>query len=51
MDEIARLGFRTATTLDERLVNTSADKFALPRIGIGRYDLLDQIKLRLVRFR
>lgn len=51
MAEIARLGFETATTLDERLVDASADRFALPRIGIGRYDALDRIKLRLVRFR
>lgn len=51
MTEIARLGFETATILEERLAPTSADMFALPRIGIGRYDALDRIKLRMIGVR
>lgn len=47
MAEIARLGFHSATILEERLVTPSDALFALPRIGIGRYDALDRIKLRL----
>ena len=48
MAEIAKLGFETATILEERLAAPDANPFALPRIGIGRYDALDRIKLRLL---
>ena len=48
MAKIAGLGFESATILEERLAPPNADFFALPRVGIGRYDALDRIKLRLI---
>lgn len=44
---MARLGFASAAALDMGLAHADADRFALPRIGIGRYDALRRIRLRL----
>ncbi len=48
MAEIARLGFASATILDDRLAMPGADPLALSRIGIGRYDALPRFRLRLL---
>lgn len=44
----ARLGFRSAAALDMRLWRAGADPYALPRLGIGRYDNADRLRLRLI---
>lgn len=43
-----RLGFRSASALDMRLWRASADPYALPRLGIGRYDDVTRLRLRLL---
>ncbi|MCX7644529.1 MAG: polysaccharide deacetylase family protein [Rhodobacteraceae bacterium] len=43
----ARLGFRSAAALDNRLWRAGADLFALPRLAIGRYDSARRFRLRL----
>lgn len=43
----ARLGFRSAAALDNRLWRAGADRFALPRLAIGRYDAARRFRLRL----
>lgn len=43
----ARLGFRTAAALDNRLWRRGADPFALPRLAIGRHDDAARLRLRL----
>jgi peptidoglycan/xylan/chitin deacetylase (PgdA/CDA1 family) len=43
----ARLGFRSAAALDNRLWRAGADRFALPRLAIGRYDTPRRFRLRL----
>ena len=48
MTGIADLGLGSATILNDGLAPPSADVFALPRIGVGRYDALDRLKLRMV---
>jgi peptidoglycan/xylan/chitin deacetylase (PgdA/CDA1 family) len=48
MDALDGLGFRSAAILEDRLVHANAPAQALPRIGIGRYDALARLKLRLV---
>jgi peptidoglycan/xylan/chitin deacetylase (PgdA/CDA1 family) len=45
---VSDLGFRSAVALDDRLWHRGMDRFALPRISIGRYDDFDRFKLRLV---
>jgi peptidoglycan/xylan/chitin deacetylase (PgdA/CDA1 family) len=45
---VADLGFRSATVLGEKLAHGDADRFALPRLAIGRYDDLTRFRLRLV---
>lgn len=45
--ELAQQGFASATVLDNALTRQGADPFALSRIGIGRYDSLERIRLRL----
>ena len=47
MDAIRDLGFSSATSLDERLATQDAPKMALPRISVGRYDVLSRFLLRL----
>lgn len=42
------LGFASATILEDRLMRADAPPQALPRIGVGRYDGLARLKLRLV---
>jgi peptidoglycan/xylan/chitin deacetylase (PgdA/CDA1 family) len=46
----AALGFRTAAALGERVWHPAGapDRFALPRIGIGRYDGPARFRLRLL---
>lgn len=51
MVEIAELGFETATILEERLMTATANLFAVPRIGVGRFDALDRLKLRMIGVR
>ena len=41
------LGFASATILEDRLARPDAPAQALPRIGVGRYDSLARLKLRL----
>lgn len=48
MDLLDELGFASATILEDRLVHEGAPAQALPRIGVGRYDSLARLKLRLV---
>jgi peptidoglycan/xylan/chitin deacetylase (PgdA/CDA1 family) len=48
MNALDALGFASATILEDRLVQKDAPAQALPRIGIGRYDPLARLKLRLV---
>ena len=48
MDLLDRMGFASATILEDRLVHAGAPVQALPRIGVGRYDPLARLKLRLV---
>lgn len=46
--ELARQGFRSATVLDNALTPRNAAPMALSRIGIGRYDSLARLRLRMV---
>lgn len=48
MDALQRLGFRSSTILEDRLVHRDAPVQALPRIGVGRFDALARLKLRLI---
>jgi peptidoglycan/xylan/chitin deacetylase (PgdA/CDA1 family) len=41
------MGFASAVALDNGLAQPGSDMFALPRIGVGRYDPLWRVKLRL----
>jgi len=45
---IEELGFRAAFTTQERFWNVSDSPFRIPRMGVGRYDTLDQFKLNLI---
>jgi len=46
--EIVRgLGFRCAFTTEDRSWSSSENLFAVPRIGIGRYDTFDYFKIRV----
>lgn len=45
---VRNLGFASATALGETVAPKDADRFALPRISVGRYDSLERVKLRLV---
>ena len=47
-DMVMRLGFASATILEERTAPRGCDPFALPRISVGRYDDTLRLKLRLV---
>lgn len=47
-DELARQGFRSATVLDNALTPRGAPPMALSRIGVGRYDSLARLRLRMV---
>ena len=44
---VADLGFRSATILGMDLARAGDDRFALPRVAIGRYDSLPRFRLRL----
>lgn len=46
--ELARQGFRSATVLDNALAARRANPMALSRIGVGRYDSLARLRLRMV---
>lgn len=48
MDVLDELGFVSATILEDRLVHSDAPRQALPRIGVGRYDPLTRLQLRIV---
>jgi peptidoglycan/xylan/chitin deacetylase (PgdA/CDA1 family) len=48
MSKVESLGFATATILGGQLVQEDADPFALPRIGVGRYDSHDRFRVRLM---
>lgn len=48
MEALEKVGFISATILEDRLVQEGAPALAIPRIGVGRYDTLDRLKLRLV---
>lgn len=41
------MGFTSATVLDNALAWTRDDPYALSRLGVGRYDSLDSLRLRL----
>jgi len=41
-------GFRSATTFEARLWRSDDSHLRIPRIGIGRYDSIEQFKLNLV---
>jgi peptidoglycan/xylan/chitin deacetylase (PgdA/CDA1 family) len=45
---IEDLGFRAAFTTQERFWDVSESPFRIPRMGVGRYDTLDQFKLNLI---
>jgi peptidoglycan/xylan/chitin deacetylase (PgdA/CDA1 family) len=51
MSEVASLGFASATILGGRLVKQDADPFALPRIGVSRYDSRDRFRVGLMGIR
>lgn len=44
---VSELGFASAMALEDRLWHRGMDRFALPRISVGRYDDFDRFKLRL----
>lgn len=44
----ANLGFVSAAALGERSARAGADRFALPRVSIGRYDSPARARLRMV---
>ena len=46
--ELTRQGFRSATVLDNALTPRGAPPMALSRIGVGRYDSLARLRLRMV---
>ena len=46
-DIVRRAGFRSAVTTNGRLWSGEDSSLHIPRIGIGRYDSLEQIKFRL----
>lgn len=48
MTALDDLGFASATILEDRLMHRGAPAQSLPRIGVGRYDSLSRLKLRLV---
>lgn len=48
MKSLDALGFASAAILGDRLMHHDAPAHALPRIGVGRYDPLARLKLRLV---
>ncbi len=48
VSEMAALGFASASILGDRPAPPGSDPFALPRIGIGRYDGPERFRLRLV---
>ena len=48
MEGLAAAGFASATILEDRLAAPDAPPMALPRIGIGRYDGVERMRLRLV---
>lgn len=48
MTMLTELGFASATILEDRLMHQDAPAEALPRIGVGRYDDLARLRLRLV---
>ena len=48
MDTLDELGFISATILEDRLILEKDPALALPRIGVGRYDTMERLKLRLV---
>jgi len=50
MNAAKEVGFDTATILEERLAPQDADRYALPRISIGRYDSRNRVRLRLAGF-
>lgn len=45
---VSDLGFVSAFALDDRLWRRGMDRYALPRVSVGRYDDLNRFKLRLV---
>ncbi|MEP4805186.1 MAG: polysaccharide deacetylase family protein [Hyphomicrobiales bacterium] len=47
--ELAQQGFISATVLDAELATLSMNRFALSRVGVGRYDTLNRFKLKLVK--
>lgn len=44
---VADLGFASATILGERAARGTDDRFALPRVSVGRYDDTVRVKLRM----
>lgn len=46
---VAALGFATAVAVGDSLCRRSVSRYALARIGIGRFDTGDRFKLRLLR--
>lgn len=48
VDALDEMGFASATLLGDRLVQDDTPALLLPRIGVGRYDRLARLQLRLV---
>ena len=46
-DTVRRAGFRSAVTTNGRLWSGEDSSLHIPRIGVGRYDSLEQVKFRL----
>jgi peptidoglycan/xylan/chitin deacetylase (PgdA/CDA1 family) len=44
---VERMGFRSAFTTTESLWRVGTDPYAIPRMGVGRYDSLDRFRLNL----
>jgi peptidoglycan/xylan/chitin deacetylase (PgdA/CDA1 family) len=48
VETVGRLGFRSAVTTQPALWDRSFRPHAIPRLGVGRYDGLDRLKLALL---
>jgi peptidoglycan/xylan/chitin deacetylase (PgdA/CDA1 family) len=48
LNQLPKLGLRSATTTQEALHRQGQHRFGIPRLAVGRYDDLDRFKLGLV---
>ncbi len=44
-----QIGFATAATTVQRAFRSNADRYQLPRISVGRFDTMDQFRLKFLR--